>query len=562
MSSITASYPRFSEHMEPHELMYTLSKSGKIRQLKQYLARKSKDERKRIISTKYNGATCLIMACRNGHYEIVEFLVEFCQASLEQTGLVNFEGENIEGAPPLWCASAAGHIKIVKYLVSKGANVNSTTKSNSTALRAACFDGHLEIVKFLVENSANIEIANRHGHTCLMIACYKGHFAIAKYLIGRGADLNRKSVKGNTALHDCAECGSLEIMKLLLSHNAKMAPDAYQMTPVLAAAVTGHSTIVEYLLTRPECEPMEKISALELLGATYVDKKHDMLSAYNYWKSALDRRSQIVNDAQGAQIQLSKEKTIKHNPIEAYDYSTEFMNLSELDEIMVDPDEVRMQALLIRERILGPTHPDTTYYIRYRGAVYADCGNFRKCILLWLYALDTQQKSLDPFHPMIQSSFLSFTELFQYMQKQLLPVNHNTSASDSLNSESGGGSLDSSSSSTRDNTTTNNALNIQSMYTGTVIKILQQAVDEVKRGLERVKKANSLNLLSKKSDNSQSLNSSKNNNSNSSSNSNNNANSRAMAQNINEIQKQIIQSSIGYNRVVNQSNASSSSNRK
>lgn len=63
------------------------------------------------------------------------------------------------------------------------------------------------------------------------------------------------------------------------------------------------------------------------------------------------------------------------------------MNEAELDEIIADPDDVRMQALLIRERILGPTHPDTTYYIRYRGAVYADCGNFRKCILLWLYAL-------------------------------------------------------------------------------------------------------------------------------------------------------------------------------
>ena len=127
---------------------------------------------------------------------MVEYLVEYASSSLEQTGLVNFEGENIEGAPPLWCASAAGHLKIVKYLVGKGANVNSTTKSNSTALRAACFDGHLDIVKFLVENSADIEIANRHGHTCLMIACYKGHLAIAKYLIQKSADLNRKSVKG------------------------------------------------------------------------------------------------------------------------------------------------------------------------------------------------------------------------------------------------------------------------------------------------------------------------------------------------------------------------------
>jgi len=151
----------------------------------------------------------------------------------------------------------------------------------------------------------------------------------------------------------------------------------------------------------------------------------------------------------------------------------------ELDEIIADPDDMRMQALLIRERILGPTHPDTTYYIRYRGAVYADCGNFRKCILLWLYALDTQQKCLEPLHPMIQSSFLSFTELFQYMQKQLSPMNSNGH---------------------RDATTTNNDItnkfsinernsmfSILNMYTATVLKILQQAVEEIKRGLKQLK---------------------------------------------------------------------------
>jgi ankyrin repeat protein len=387
LNFVHTAFARFSDHMEPHEIVFQLSKSGKLRQLKQYLNKRSKDERKRLVTNKYNGATSLIMSCRNGHYEVVEYLVDYCYANLEQTGLVNFEGENIEGAPPLWCASAAGHLKIVKYLVNKGANVNSTTKSNSTALRAACFDGHIDIVKFLVENNADIEIANRHGHTCLMIACYKGHWAIAKYLIGKGADLNRKSIKGNTALHDCAECGSLEIMKLLLSHNAKIATDAYNMTPLLAAAVTGHSSIVEYLLTRSECTLLEKVHSLELLGATFVDKKHDMLSAYNYWKAALEMRtssikisdknsnlepnvdltleSSIINqsniseisnnsigilnpsnkssgivDIQKVQYSLTKSLLVHHKPIEAYDYATEFMTQDELDEIIVDPDEV------------------------------------------------------------------------------------------------------------------------------------------------------------------------------------------------------------------------------
>ena len=70
------------------------------------------------------------------------------------SGSVTFDGETIEGAPPLWCAAAAGHTQIVKLLVEKGASVNSVTKTNSTPLRAACFDGHFEIVKYLVEHGA------------------------------------------------------------------------------------------------------------------------------------------------------------------------------------------------------------------------------------------------------------------------------------------------------------------------------------------------------------------------------------------------------------------------
>jgi ankyrin repeat protein len=68
--------------------------------------------------------------------------------------LVVFDGETIEGAPPLWCAAAAGHLPVVRLLVRHGAKVNSTTKTNSTPLRAACFDGHFDIVKFLVEHRA------------------------------------------------------------------------------------------------------------------------------------------------------------------------------------------------------------------------------------------------------------------------------------------------------------------------------------------------------------------------------------------------------------------------
>lgn len=89
---------------------------------------------------------------------------------------VVFDGETIDGAPPLWCAAAAGHLVVVSYLLEKGANVNATTKTNSTPLRAACFDGHFEIVKYLVEHNSGRSAGppdeqGRHGCVPAMSCC-------------------------------------------------------------------------------------------------------------------------------------------------------------------------------------------------------------------------------------------------------------------------------------------------------------------------------------------------------------------------------------------------------
>lgn len=393
--------------MEYKNVVYNAARDGKLSRLKIFLDHKTKDVVHQLVTATTNGATPLIMASRNGHYDVAKYLIEQCSADLEQVGSVTFDGETIEGAPPLWCAAAAGYLNIVEFLVQRTASVNKTTFTNSTPLRAASFDGHYEIVKFLVEHGADIEIANRHGHTCLMIACYKGHYEIAKFLLEKGADVNRKSVKGNTALHDCAESGSLDIMKLLLTFNARMEKDVYGMTPLLAAAVAGYAKIVEFLIDRPECTKQEKIDALELLGSTYVDKKRDMLGAINFWRLAMEERFSNQHH-----LVL---KPVTRTTTAAYENSKEVTTLKQLDDLISDPDAMRMQALLVRERILGPSHPDTSYYIRYRGALYADMGNFDRCIQLWTYALDMQQNVLDPLSPMTQSSFLSFAELFSFM---------------------------------------------------------------------------------------------------------------------------------------------------
>merc|ERR1711963_56128 len=220
---------------------------------------------------------------------------------------------------------------------------------------------------------------------------------------------------GNTALHDCAESGSLEIMKLLLANGTKIDVDAYGMTPLLAAAVTGHIHIVEYLIANADLvSRQERIDALELLGATFVDKKRDMLGSFKLWKRAMEDRYE-----DGI---LVIPKALVKSPISAYENTVEVETVNELEQIISEPDSMRMQALLVRERILGPAHPDTSYYIRYRGAVYADMGHFERCITLWMYALDMQQKILEPLSPMTQSSLLSFADIMTVFRRAVKEV--------------------------------------------------------------------------------------------------------------------------------------------
>ena len=52
-------------------------------------------------------------------------------------------------------------------------------------------------------------------------------------------------------------------------------------------------------------------------------------------------------------------------------------------------------------------------------------GHFERCITLWMYALDMQQKMLEPLSPMTQSSLLSFAELFSYMMSEGRNRNNN-----------------------------------------------------------------------------------------------------------------------------------------
>ena len=49
-------------------------------------------------------------------------------------------------------------------------------------------------------------------------------------------------------------------------------------------------SFISHCFCRDEVLLIERIEALELLGATFVDKKRDMPGAVKYWKRALELR--------------------------------------------------------------------------------------------------------------------------------------------------------------------------------------------------------------------------------------------------------------------------------
>lgn len=98
------------------------------------------------------------------------------------------------GFTALLCASRNGHLQVVQYLVANGADVNLTSNSrDKTPLLAAAFKGHLDIVQYLLTQHAQINIQAINGWTALHDAAYIGNLPIVRTLVSAGASLTLKN---------------------------------------------------------------------------------------------------------------------------------------------------------------------------------------------------------------------------------------------------------------------------------------------------------------------------------------------------------------------------------
>ncbi len=131
-----------------------------------------------------------------------------------------FNKPDIFGRTPLYNAVFASQPEIVKYLLSKGANVLKADVDGNSPLHRAAANGDVDIMKMLVEKGANVFAINKKKRTPLFAAVRSGEPKAMEYLLSQQAGINRGDKNGDTPLHVATILGDAKAVKFLLNHGA------------------------------------------------------------------------------------------------------------------------------------------------------------------------------------------------------------------------------------------------------------------------------------------------------------------------------------------------------
>ncbi|WP_341812896.1 ankyrin repeat domain-containing protein [Wolbachia endosymbiont (group A) of Cephus spinipes] len=203
--------------------------------------------------TDMNSQTPLGLATKGNMIEILK------KAELDQGLLINARGGNLDK---------------VKDLIAQGANLET---NDNTALHNACSNGHLKVVEYLIDKGASLKAKNKDGKIPLELAEQKGYTDIVEILkqtqlnldrelliavekedlgkvkdnIRRGANVNAQSRLGWASVFWAIQKNNLNIVKLLVNNGADInAKDNESWMPLHWAVQLGSLDVVKYFVER------------------------------------------------------------------------------------------------------------------------------------------------------------------------------------------------------------------------------------------------------------------------------------------------------------------------
>jgi cytochrome c len=158
--------------------------------------------------------------------------------------LLNFPARGAE----IHEAAKTGDVSALVAALDAGANINELDESRqATPLYFAVQNGHVEAAALLLTRGADVNLSSKWGGPPLFRAAWKGHRELLALLLANGAD-PLAAFNTETALHKASDSGCLDCVKLLIDAGADvMALNDKGQPPIHYAVSKGHRAIADHL---------------------------------------------------------------------------------------------------------------------------------------------------------------------------------------------------------------------------------------------------------------------------------------------------------------------------
>ncbi|GMT21296.1 hypothetical protein PFISCL1PPCAC_12593 [Pristionchus fissidentatus] len=170
---------------------------------------------------------------------------------------------------PIHASAARGNLEILEWFNETYYNSpHLLDGENWTPLHYAAASETVHAVRFILTRGGEVNLKNKDGHTALHVAVKAGRAENVEVLMDTiethldRSCINFKTNKGNTALHHAARGGNVDIVKSLCHHPHV---DVYLkndegLSPLMVAASFGHYECVEFLsgIMSPQLDQLKR----------------------------------------------------------------------------------------------------------------------------------------------------------------------------------------------------------------------------------------------------------------------------------------------------------------
>ncbi|EMJ60828.1 MULTISPECIES: ankyrin repeat domain-containing protein [Leptospira] len=123
--------------------------------------------------------------------------------------------KSINSENPCFDSARRGDVEALKARIGTLRHVDEKNRKGYTLLMLAAYNGQEEASLFLISQGANPNSTDLEGNSILMGAAFKGHTKIVEILLSAGADKNYRNSKGQNAFQFSNMFGRTEVSKLL-----------------------------------------------------------------------------------------------------------------------------------------------------------------------------------------------------------------------------------------------------------------------------------------------------------------------------------------------------------